>query len=122
MGSFSLNPIPVTPEAIERMGDSKLKKQNGKYTSVGTPNVAAMKTPLTPHGINVLKTVPESSKARDKAVGSREDLSKEGFIALPGKIIDRYCSPIKTLAKIPPMTVAEIKLVGDVNLSAKGAH
>ena len=44
-------PIPVNPLIIERIGESKLKKQNGKNDKVGTPKVLAAKAPATPQGI-----------------------------------------------------------------------
>ena len=44
-------PIPVTPERIEKRGESKLKKVNGIKAKTGTPRVEAAKDPATPHGI-----------------------------------------------------------------------
>ncbi len=45
------NPIPVNPLIIDKTGDNKLKKQNGKNAKVETPRVLAAKAPATPQGI-----------------------------------------------------------------------
>lgn len=44
-------PIPLTPERIEKTGESKLKNVNGIKAKTGTPRVEAAKEPATPHGI-----------------------------------------------------------------------
>lgn len=44
-------PIPVNPLMIEKTGEKRLKKTNGKKWRTGTPKVAAAKEPATPHGI-----------------------------------------------------------------------
>lgn len=46
-----LSPIPVNPLKIEKIGDKRLKKVNGKKAKTGTPNVAAANEPATPQGI-----------------------------------------------------------------------
>ena len=51
---FSLThfkPIPVIPLKIEKIGESRLKKTNGKNCKTGTPKVEAANEPATPHGI-----------------------------------------------------------------------
>lgn len=45
------NPMPVTPLKIEKTGESKLKKTNGKNWRTGTPNAEAANEPATPQGI-----------------------------------------------------------------------
>lgn len=45
------SPIPVKPLKMDKIGDNKLKKQNGKNAKVDTPNVLATKAPATPQGI-----------------------------------------------------------------------
>lgn len=44
-------PIPVKPLKIDRIGESKLKKQNGRKAKVETPKVLAAKAPATPQGM-----------------------------------------------------------------------
>ena len=43
-----------------------LKKQNGRYISVGTPSVAAMNAPHEFQGTSADVTVPPSAAARDR--------------------------------------------------------
>mgnify|MGYP005792597431 FL=1 len=51
---FSLahfKPIPVIPLKIEKIGERRLKKTNGKKCKTGTPKVEAANEPATPQGI-----------------------------------------------------------------------
>lgn len=48
---FHFRPIPVIPLKIEKTGDKRLKKANGKKDNTGTPSVEAAKEPATPQGI-----------------------------------------------------------------------
>jgi hypothetical protein len=48
-----------------------LKKQNGRYTNVGTPSTAAMNAPHEFHGTSGEVTVPLSAASRDRFVGAR---------------------------------------------------
>lgn len=53
--------MPKYPYAIVINGDIRLKKQNGRYVSVATPNTADCVAPQEFHGIKTDVTVPLSS-------------------------------------------------------------
>lgn len=50
-------------------GEIRLKKQKGRYSSVGTPNMRACVAPQVFQGTSTEVTVPESSKARLRTSG-----------------------------------------------------
>ena len=75
-----------------------LKKQNGRYASVGTPSTAPMNAPHEFHGTSGEVTVPLSAASRDR-FGRREAALVELHAEDPaGSTSAMYWSPAKTFS------------------------
>ena len=46
-----MRPIPEKPLKIEKIGDNRLNRVNGKNSNTGTPRAEATNEPATPQGI-----------------------------------------------------------------------